>query len=446
MRTHKVARLLMGVMAAGLLVWATPSTAFAQQGECAGGLCGTPEQTGGGCGCGCGCSVLINQTDLGDTYQYSDDYDNDGFEDDFDNCPFAPNGDQMDADGDGFGDACDNCRNASNPLQSNANGDALGDACDDDADSDGIPNIQDSCWLIPNPSQISESDDLDGDGFGNLCDDDDDGDGVLDVVDNCPLVINPAQDPGDPAAFGDRCKSDADGDGIPDSFDNCALIASRDTLDTDGDGIGDICDDDLDNDGIFNILDNCRTLANPTQVDGDRDGQGDLCDQKFCFTIDSPQPGRCLDPDAPFFARPGPDLEVQTGVPTRLRLFANRSHTAIRYTWSTEAGSNGNRGAQIQNPRGTVTYSTPWEYTYLKDRIPTFTATQPGEYKIRLETELVFQDDLEPSKRTDVQTMVIKVTGLPKLPGLPQGCSSTGQAPAAFSLLALLALISRRRR
>ena len=85
----------------GLMLLLNPSLSHAQMGECAGGLCGTPTQTGGGCGCGC--SVLIAQTDLGDTYQYSDDYDNDGWEDDFDNCPFSANGDQLDGDGDGFG-------------------------------------------------------------------------------------------------------------------------------------------------------------------------------------------------------------------------------------------------------------------------------------------------------------------------------------------------------
>ncbi|NMB74744.1 MAG: thrombospondin, partial [Myxococcales bacterium] len=81
-----------------LLLVAVP--AFAQApGECSGGLCGTPNESGGGCGCGCGCgSILIANTDLGDTYQYADDYDEDGIEDDFDNCPFSPNRDQVDAD------------------------------------------------------------------------------------------------------------------------------------------------------------------------------------------------------------------------------------------------------------------------------------------------------------------------------------------------------------
>src|SRR5438045_9720968 len=87
-----------------------------QQGECSGGLCGTPNQSGGGggCGCGCGCSILIAFTDQGDTYQYADDFDDDGIEDDFDDCLFVFNPDQADVVGDGGGDGCDNCPSAEN--------------------------------------------------------------------------------------------------------------------------------------------------------------------------------------------------------------------------------------------------------------------------------------------------------------------------------------------
>jgi len=109
-------RVILAVMSACILVLG--GVAFAQEpGECTSGLCGTPDESGGspcvdgvcaGCGCGCG-SILIANTDLGDTYQYSDDFDEDGIEDDFDNCPFVPNRDQADSDGDGVGTACDNC-------------------------------------------------------------------------------------------------------------------------------------------------------------------------------------------------------------------------------------------------------------------------------------------------------------------------------------------------
>jgi hypothetical protein len=40
---------------------------------------------------------------------FSDDYDKDGIDDDFDNCPTTPNPDQIDTDSDEMGDACDRC-------------------------------------------------------------------------------------------------------------------------------------------------------------------------------------------------------------------------------------------------------------------------------------------------------------------------------------------------
>jgi hypothetical protein len=96
------------------------SPAFAQSGqpgECAGGACGTPNNNGGGgCGCGGG-SILVNYTDVGKTYEQSDDSDHDGIDDSLDNCPFVPNPDQLDSDGDGVGDVCDNCVGVANRGQ-----------------------------------------------------------------------------------------------------------------------------------------------------------------------------------------------------------------------------------------------------------------------------------------------------------------------------------------
>jgi len=104
----RISTLVAALSTVALTFLAAP--AFAQgQGECAGGSCGTPNNNGGGCGCGCGGSILVDYTDLGKTYEQSDDSDHDGIDDDLDNCPFTANADQLDRDGDGIGDVCDNC-------------------------------------------------------------------------------------------------------------------------------------------------------------------------------------------------------------------------------------------------------------------------------------------------------------------------------------------------
>lgn len=92
------------------------------------GECGTPEQSGGGGGGGR--SVLVQATDLGDTYQNADDYDDDGIEDNTDNCVRDSNPNQLDSDGDGIGDMCDNCLRVYNPSQSDIDSNGRGNACD----------------------------------------------------------------------------------------------------------------------------------------------------------------------------------------------------------------------------------------------------------------------------------------------------------------------------
>ncbi|MFH1807467.1 MAG: thrombospondin type 3 repeat-containing protein [Pseudomonadota bacterium] len=403
------------------------------QAECGGGACGTPyESGGGGCGCGGG-SILINNTDMGDTYQYADDFDIDGWEDDFDNCPFAVNPDQADADGDGFGDACDNCAGHANPEQFDADGDMLGNACDDDADNDGVPNNIDSCSLVPNPVQDPAFDDNDLDGRGNVCDDDDDNDGLPDVSDPCPLLAG-VTDPNN-----DLCDRDADDDGLPDSLDLCPFVASEDNNDNDMDGLGDACDADLDNDGVPNLLDNCRLTPNSNQLNADRDGFGDSCDSSFCFVVDSPDQGRCLNPTGRFQGRPGPDLGVVTGERIRLRVFTNRPNAPTQYAWKVTASPAGS-SFDVENPAGTVNTSSPWEFHYQRDRESVFVARTPGEYQIELQTNLVFDDDLYPGLQSDKQTMKIVVEGA------ALGCSAMTSGSASLLVLAGLALLGIRRR
>lgn len=102
--------------AAALMLAATPAQAQ-QAGECSGGNCGTPNNNGGGCGCGCGGSILVNYTDIGQSYEQSDDSDHDGIDDALDNCPYVANPDQADGDGDAIGNVCDNCAGTPNADQ-----------------------------------------------------------------------------------------------------------------------------------------------------------------------------------------------------------------------------------------------------------------------------------------------------------------------------------------
>ena len=296
-----------------------------------------------------------NGNGIGDACDNSD---GDTFLDDVDNCPAITNPPQTDSDGDGLGDSCDvfpinpaetldtdgdgignntdNCPAIANPLQTDSDSDGLGDACDafpnnaaetldtdgdgigdnadPDRDGDGIPNVEDNCPLVKNPTQKNwdgdaegdacdidddnddvpdsrdafphnpnESIDTDGDGIGNNADPDDDNDGVNDRDANGqPLDMYPLDK---------RYWKDTDDDGIPDQIDNCLLVPNPDQAnwdtdrlgnacddDDDGDGIKDIDDFDHDNDTILDTVDNCLLVANLSQDDLDDDGIGDLCD------------------------------------------------------------------------------------------------------------------------------------------------------------------------
>ena len=395
----------------GLLV-ATPVWAQEEApGECHGGLCGTPDESGGGgCGCACG-SALISNTDMGEIFQYSDDYDDDGLEDDVDNCPFQANRDQIDADGDSKGDICDNCKTKPNSDQIDSDGDGRGDACDDDKDGDGVVNGNDNCELVLNLSQS----DVDQDNIGDVCDADIDGDNIQNLEDNCPFISNPAQLPEELVP---GCDPDKDNDGIPDSADNCPTVVNTSQVDTDRDLLGDLCDADRDGDDIHNLLDNCDVFYNPDQKDSDRDGLGDSCDKSFCYVAD--MISSCLDPYSTFSVYGGSDKALRTGETLPLLFWANRKNRAIRYEWSVlqrpEASS-----AAIRHPRGSTTLSTPYNYHYKLGRMVEFTPDHPGDYKVKIAAKLVFNDELYPDKNTAQHEVSLSVSGEP----LTSGCAST---------------------
>jgi hypothetical protein len=131
-------------------------------GECAGGNCGTPNNNGGGCGCGCGGSILVNYTDIGQSYEQSDDSDHDGIDDALDNCPFVANPNQADGDGDGIGDVCDNCALTGNHDQKvNSCGDVWAESMAGFSGKSATNNVGQvigtACDTVCTPAKASET-------------------------------------------------------------------------------------------------------------------------------------------------------------------------------------------------------------------------------------------------------------------------------------------------
>ncbi|MDY7226534.1 cell-cell cohesion MYXO-CTERM protein MtsC [Hyalangium rubrum] len=428
---------------------AVAQTNGADNPECLGSACGRPKEEGGGCGCGCGCSVWVAYTDDGVTLAYTDDADGDGQADDRDNCPFAANRMQENGDGDAVGDACDNCPGLANAQQRDTDGDGVGDDCDDDADGDGVLNDADNCHLVPNRDQSDLDSDWKKPGLpventgGDVCDRDDDNDGHVDGEDTCPRVANPTQAmPADSS----QCRVDLDDDRVSDNGDNCPGIANPNQADTDRDGQGDVCDLDIDNDGVLNkdssgnALDNCPNIANRDQLDDDGDGAGDVCDTRYCVVVDKSNPDDCLDPRSPFTVSGGGQLSLKGGQQVRLPLFANRNGAAIEYTWTVKERPSGSR-AVVENPTGAVTLSRHWEYAYVDNSVPTFTADKDGVYDIQLQAKLAFADRAYPEQRESVSSLKLQVgsnsSSCAALPG-PAGGVALGAA--------LLSVLLRRRR
>jgi MYXO-CTERM domain-containing protein len=464
--------LVTGAAFAFVLWLAIPGTALAQNagGECNGGLCGTPNQSGGGCGCGCG-SILVAMTDRGNTYQFADDFDGDGIEDEFDNCPFMSNYDQADADGDLVGDACDNCPLNHNPTQSDVDGDKVGDACSPDIDGDGVLNELDNCPTIPNKDQANNDGDayaMDGAGNflsgGDACDPDDDNDTLPDVTDPCRLVAN---DPitGDLLGTG-PCDDDPDNDGIPTSIDNCPYIynpagAGGLQPDMNLNGIGDACDRDIDGDLVLNEIDNCPTVANPSQIDRDMDLLGDggswgtgaeSCDPKECYVINGDREN-CLDPSAAFniyLTLVGDrlaDLTFPVDHEITVALFSNRlgqqhnwtaSFVSLPDSSNTSLYNAQGAGATLDQSPQVANCLTFADGKCTELNNIRFTPDAPGKYNIRVRAEL-------PNSPGDGNAAIFNITA--EVTGEPKGgCSTTGSSAGLVAVaLGLLVALRRRR-
>jgi len=418
----------------------------AAAGECTSGLCGTPDQSGGGCGCGCG-SILVNMTDRGVSYQFADDFDGDGYEDEFDNCPFAANPDQLDEDGDGVGDACDLCPHLATSTQTDLDGDGLGDECDDDMDGDKVANTPDNCPMVPNPSQL----DSDHDGVGDACDTDappaatdgdQDGDGIPDVVDNCPAIANPV------GSLTLACKT-----------------GKTMQPDIDCDGLGDACDPDIDGDGVPNYKDNCPSVPNAKQIDVDRDGLGDngnwsggseSCDPSECYAI--PGAKACLNANGGFTVGAFPMAlsysgSFKVGETVTLVLMTNRR--AAPHSWTArfdDLPSSSN--AVLVNAQGAAPQAMPGsaqlaeclnqnaDGTCAEVNNIRFKVDAPGKYLVRVNAELPSGDPLGLGQASATTALTITAIDDGK-----SGCAAAG-APAlvAAALLALGALLVPRMR
>lgn len=452
--------------------WFIPQAA--QAGECTSGLCGTPDQSGGGCGCGCG-SILVAMTDRGDTYQFSDDFDSDGIEDPYDNCAYSFNFEQVDSDSDGFGDACDTCASVSNPLQENIDGDSMGDACDPDKDGDLVSNGSDNCELVMNPAFGGSQLDNDGDAMGDACDANDDNDPFDDIVDECPLsAMSKAACDADGAC---ACDSNPDDDGLMTSEDNCPTVFNPSVggvqPDMDGDGLGDECDSDMDGDLIPNFRDNCfdptlhTDVANPSQIDADRDGRGDnaawgagqteSCDPAECYVVDRSDTGRaCLDPNLAFTVQAALLLErldqgvINVGDQITLALFSNRM--GEQHAWSAKFNElpRGSR-VTLQNAEGSGTTQPgfPEVANCLENAADgscasmnrlNFKADAPGTYEIQVTVTLPRGDSKQMGNGTAIATIVAEVGG-----DAQGGCAAGSTSVLGALALGLLAFVRRRR-
>lgn len=206
-----------------------------------------------------------------------DDMDGDGLSN-FDEDLLGTDRANADSDADVIIDGDDNCRLRANTDQQDTDGDSVGDACEDDADGDGLSDIEEHAR-----GTDSLRPDSDSDGVGDFLElalslnplsADTDHDGISDQQDNCGTHENQNQVDDDGDGVGNVCDDDRDGDGTFNEADLCPDVARTRHNDLDDDGVGDDCDDDMDGDSIINQNDTCPRRANLLQDDRDEDEDG----------------------------------------------------------------------------------------------------------------------------------------------------------------------------
>ena len=199
------------------------------------------------------------------------DDDNDGFNDDSDECPGTPLGvtvydggcseDQADFDDDGIPNNLDLCPQ----VPATEGFDVNFDGCTDDIDDDGITDDIDQCLGTP------EGESIDAYGCGYLTQQDADGDGVVDVNDGCSDTSNQSIRDAHPG-FGFDSQfgcwegdDDDDGDGYVNWVDICP-DSNPDLLIFNGCNFD---QEDEDNDGVANGDDACpSTPSGAVLVEG----------------------------------------------------------------------------------------------------------------------------------------------------------------------------------
>ena len=124
----------------------------------------------------------------------------------------------------------------------------------------------------------------------------------------------------------------------------------------------------------------------------------------------------------------------------------------MRFTWTVVDAPEGST-ATVENSNGTVVSAAAFEYHYLKNETPTFTADLPGTYKLQVTVETVWEDRVSKEVAATAQyEMTLEASGDPVASDDSAGCqmvlNSNTSAPVGALLFmgGFIALVIRRRR